>query len=233
MREIIFDTETTGLDPKSGHRVVEIGCVEMVHKMRTGNTFHHYINPLRDMPAQAQAVHGISSEFLLDKPVFADIVTDLLAFLGEDSKLVAHNANFDMKFLNYELKTHGHREISFDRVIDTLAVARSQFPGSPASLDALCRRFDVDLSSRNKHGALLDAELLTDVYIELCGGKQVGIDFAEEVATKQSDGDASDAVISLEALAMRPHFASEDELAAHKELIGTINNAIWAKLETA
>ena len=227
MREIIFDTETTGLDPKSGHRVVEIGCVEMVHKLRTGNTFHHYINPLRDMPSQAEAVHGISGEFLLDKPVFADVALDFIEFIGDDGILVAHNASFDMKFINHELKTHGYQIIGDDRVIDTLAIARTQFPGAPASLDALCRRFDIDLSRRDKHGALLDAELLAEVYVELCGGKQVGIDFASNEAPANKDMDhITDNVVTLDA---REHTVSPEELEAHKQLISEIENALWHK----
>lgn len=226
MREIIFDTETTGLDPKSGHRVVEIGCVEMVHKLRTGNSFHQYINPLRDMPAQAQAVHGISSDFLLDKPVFADIAQSFVDFVGDDSILVAHNASFDMKFINHELKTHGYAMIGENRVIDTLAMARGKFPGAPASLDALCRRFDVDLSRRDKHGALLDAELLAEVYIELCGGRQVGIDFATQEATATQANIATDTatVVKME---IREHNINQEELEAHKQLVSEISNAIW------
>lgn len=224
MREIIFDTETTGLSPQSGHRIVEIGCVEMVHKLRTGNTFHQYINPLRDMPKEAEAVHGISAEFLLDKPVFADIVEDLLEFIGTDSILVAHNASFDMRFINYELQAHGKKGIGDERVVDTLAITRTKFPGSPASLDALCRRFDVDLSARSKHGALLDAELLAEVYIELCGGKQVGIDFAAEDTTTESQ---ESQVTVRETLKARDHHIRTEELEAHKQLITEINHAIW------
>lgn len=224
MREIIFDTETTGLSPQSGHRVVEIGCVEMVHKLRTGNTFHEYINPLRDMPKEAEAVHGISGDFLLDKPVFSDIIGPLTEFIGEDSVLVAHNASFDMRFLNYELTQQGHAAISDARVIDTLLIARNKFPGSPASLDALCRRFDVDLSARSKHGALLDAELLAEVYIELCGGKQVGIDFHSQ-EDQQTHSHESTAPRST--LKAREHAISEEELAAHQQLISTLSEAIW------
>ena len=225
MREIIFDTETTGLSPQSGHRVVEIGCVEMVHKVRTGKNFHTYINPLRDMPKEAEAVHGISGDFLLDKPVFADVVEDFLNFLGEDSILVAHNASFDMRFINHEFESHGYRSVSDERVIDTLAITRQKFPGSPASLDALCRRFDVDLSRREKHGALLDAELLAEVYIELCGGKQVGIDFHQEQAEDIQEA----ASTNHQVIEMRPHPISKEELEAHQELVTNINSPIWAE----
>lgn len=223
MREIIFDTETTGLDPAGGHRVIEIGCVEMVHKLRTGRTFHEYINPLRDVPAEAQAVHGISSDFLLDKPVFADIADAFLEFVGEDGILVAHNANFDMKFINHELKSHGYYTIPDERVVDTLAITRTKFPGSPASLDALCRRFEIDLSRRDKHGALLDAELLAEVYVELCGGRQVGIDFALQaevtVITQES--------INYDFLGERTHTIRDAEYEAHQAFIAKLENAIW------
>ena len=173
MREIALDTETTGLDPKQGHRVIEIGCVEMVDKVRTGVIFHTYLNPLREVPEDAFRIHGISSEFLQDKPYFDDKVDEFLAFL-EDSPLVIHNAAFDMKFINFELERVGKQAIKAtgSRIIDTLIMARKKFPGSPASLDALCKKYKIDLSSRTKHGALLDAELLSDVYIELIGGSQ-------------------------------------------------------------
>lgn len=171
MREIAFDTETTGLDPESGHRVVEIGCVEMVNRIRTGKSYHVYLNPERDMPAEAQRVHGLSEEFLADKPRFAEVVDEFLEFIGGDM-LVIHNASFDMKFINHELKRAQRAAIAWERAIDTVQMARRKFPGSPANLDALCRRFEIDLTARTKHGALLDAELLSDVYMELLGGKQ-------------------------------------------------------------
>lgn len=226
MREIILDTETTGLDPNSGHRIVEIGCVEMVHKMRTGKTFHCYINPLRDMPKEAEAVHGISTEFLLDKPVFADIVEGLVEFLGE-ATLVIHNAGFDMKFLNHELKQHGYQLWPNELVLDTLAMARKKFPGAPASLDALCRRFNVDLSARDKHGALLDAELLTEVYIELCGGKQVGINFNEVSDVLLETKEPLEPLAPTISIPLREYSVSEDELSEHQSMLDTINNAVW------
>jgi DNA polymerase-3 subunit epsilon len=224
MREIILDTETTGLDPNSGHRIVEIGCVEMIHKMRTGKTFHSYINPLRDVPQEAQAVHGISSEFLLDKPVFVDIANALVEFLG-DATLVIHNASFDMKFLNYELKMHGYEIWPNERVLDTLAMARKKFPGAPASLDALCKRFGVDLSVRTKHGALLDAELLSEVYIELCGGKQVGIDFAQAAIVAEHEKELS--LTTNRTIPTRTYTVSDEERALHEAMIGKIKDALW------
>jgi DNA polymerase-3 subunit epsilon len=170
MREIVLDTETTGLDPEDGHRVVEIGGVELVNHIPTGRSYQEYINPARDMPADAEKVHGLSAAFLADKPVFAEIATGFLAFIEEDGQgqpapatLVIHNASFDMKFLNHELGLLGHAPIGRERVIDSLALARQRFPGAPANLDALCRRFDVDTSARTKHGALLDSELLAEV----------------------------------------------------------------------
>ena len=167
-REIILDTETTGLDPASGHRLVEVGCVEMVNGSRTGQFYHCYLNPERDMPPDAERIHGLKIEFLQNKPFFRDICADFLAFLG-DSPLVIHNAEFDLKFINHEIARLGHAPIPYSRATDTVKIARAKFPGAPANLDALCKRFEIDLSSRTKHGALLDAELLAEVYIELMG----------------------------------------------------------------
>ncbi len=174
MREIVLDTETTGLDPAAGDRIVEIGALELVNHMPTGRTFHHYINPERPMPQEAFAVHGLSSAFLSDKPVFAAIEEDFLAFVAED-RLVIHNAAFDMKFLNAELARLGRPALPMTRAIDTLDLARRRFPGALNSLDALCRRFGVDNSNRKLHGALLDSELLAEVYLELIGGRQPGL----------------------------------------------------------
>ena len=176
MREIVFDTETTGLDPASGDRVVEIGCLELVNRLPSGETFHVYVNPERDMPKEAEAVHGLSAAFLSDKPVFSEIADAFLAFVG-DAPLIAHNATFDMKFINAELKLCGKTDLTAHHVIDTLAMARQKFPGAPASLDALCRRFGVDNSNRDLHGALIDSELLAGVYLELSGGRQPGLVF--------------------------------------------------------
>jgi DNA polymerase-3 subunit epsilon len=172
MREIVLDTETTGFEPSEGHRIVEIGAVELLNHMPTGKTYHQYINPERDMPVDAFNVHGISEEFLADKPKFAAVGQEFLDFIGLDAKLVIHNAAFDMKFLNFELQKAGLAKIANDRAVDTLMIARRKFPGSPASLDALCRRFNIDNSSRTLHGALLDSEILAEVYLELIGGRQ-------------------------------------------------------------
>ena len=171
MREIVLDTETTGLDPQDGHRIVEIGAVELHNHVPTGNVYHQYINPLITMPDQAFAIHGLSDEFLSDKPKFSEIAKEFLDFIGS-AKLVIHNAAFDIKFINAELKRIDKEEITFDRATDTLAIARKKFPGSPASLDSLCRRFKIDNSARVVHGALLDSQILAEVYLELVGGKQ-------------------------------------------------------------
>lgn len=220
MREIIFDTETTGFDPESGDRIVEIGCVEAVNQIPTGRSFHKYINPERDMPAGAFAIHGLSEEFLRGHPVFAEVVAEFLDFIG-DAALVAHNAEFDVKFINAELKKLGFPAISMTRVVDTLAIARRKFPGSPSSLDALCKRFNIDNSSRTKHGALLDAELLAEVYLELMGGRQVGFALvAEAVET---------VIVRRERVyrAPRPHEATAEELSAHDGFVGGLKDPIW------
>jgi DNA polymerase-3 subunit epsilon len=188
MREIVMDTETTGLDPYDGHRIVEIGGVELHNHVPTGRTYHQYINPQRDMPQEAFNVHGISEEFLRDKPLFSDIAQAFLDFVG-DAKLVIHNASFDMKFLNAELKWVGKPLLPDNQALDTLAIARKRFPGSPASLDALCRRFGIDNSNRTLHGALLDSEILADVYLELIGGRQP--DFALSADAPGSEGQSS------------------------------------------
>lgn len=174
MREIVLDTETTGFEPSEGHRIVEIGAVELVNHMPTGRTYHQYINPERAMPQEAFEVHGLGDDFLRDKPKFAEIAQAFLDFIGPESKLVIHNAAFDMKFLNAELGWLSRPPIATDRAIDTLMMARRKYPGSPASLDALCRRFGIDNSARSLHGALLDSEILAEVYLELIGGRQPG-----------------------------------------------------------
>jgi DNA polymerase-3 subunit epsilon len=175
MREIVLDTETTGMDPATGDRLVEIGCVELENHLPTGRTFHTYLNPERDVPAGAVAVHGLTEAFLKDKPLFGEVVGNFTDFVG-DAHLVIHNAEFDLKFLNAELKTFGFPGFDWKRVTDTVAMARKKFPGSPANLDALCRRFNIDNSNRTLHGALLDAQLLAEVYLELLGGRQRGLD---------------------------------------------------------
>lgn len=221
MREIVLDTETTGLDPSRGDRVVEIGCVETMHHIATGESFHVYINPERDMPEEAFNVHGLSEEFLSDKPVFAEVLGDFMTFIG-DSPLVIHNAEFDMKFLNSELKKLGRPMLDRDRAIDTVAMARRKFPGAQANLDALCRRFEIDLSRRDKHGALLDAELLADVYLQLCGGLQPGLELAGNEVKSDSP-----VVIQRQAREARPHAPSPEELAAHAVLVEALKEPIW------
>lgn len=229
MREIVLDTETTGMDPSQGDRLVEIGCVEVMNYVPTGRTYHVYINPERDVPAEAQAVHGLSTQFLKDKPVFSQIYTDFLDFVAE-GQLVIHNAEFDMKFINAELRKVGHKAIPDRRVTDTLAMARRKFPGSPASLDALCRRFGVDNSSREFHGALLDAQLLSEVYLEMMGGRQHGLGLAQEgVAATNKAGEA----VSVHARRQRifreprPHAPTAAEQAAHEELLTNIKDPLW------
>lgn len=175
MREIVFDTETTGLDPFQGDKIVEIGAVELINHVPTGRKYHQYINPERTMSAEVIAVHGLTDDFLADKPVFKEIADDFLAFIGSDSKLVAHNASFDMKFVNAELAMIGYEQLSYERVIDTLVIAKQRFPGARVNLNELCKRFNVDNSARTVHGALLDSELLADVYLELLGGREPGL----------------------------------------------------------
>lgn len=230
MREIVFDTETTGLDPKTGDRMVEIGCVEMVGRVETGRTFHAYYNPERDMPSAAEAVHGLSAAFLSTKPRFAESVEDLLEFIG-DAPLVAHNAGFDFGFLNAELERIGRPAIGLDRMIDTIAIARKRHPGAKLSLDALCTRYGIDRSHRVKHGALLDAELLAQVYVELNGGRQIGLELAADVEPTPGGaitvlGAAPEGQPRREP---RPHAASAAELARHAQFMQGIKNAIWAR----
>ena len=226
MREIVLDTETTGMEPSEGDKLVEIGCVELVNHVPTGRTYHQYINPERDVPAEAVAVHGLTTERLKDEPVFSQIYTEFLDFIG-DGQLVIHNAAFDMKFLNAELQSVGHAVIPAKRATDSLAIAREKFPGSPASLDALCRRFNIDLSGRELHGALLDAQLLAEVWLELNGGRQHGLTLG------QNNNESADKPLSSQAQREkkyrdpRPHKASEEELSAHKELVGALTDPIW------
>lgn len=226
MREIALDTETTGFDPYQGHRVVEIGCVEMMARVRTGRTFQVYLNPERDMPVEAFNVHGISADFLQDKPRFADVASDFIAFIGE-APLVIHNAQFDMRFLNAELEWAGLELLSMDRTIDTVGIARKKFPGSPAKLDALCKRFNIDLSARTKHGALLDAELLADVYLELMGGRQEAMKLEAALAASAAEGGAAEQAI----IPPRAFPPSDEELSAHMAFLQKIKNALWLKQE--
>ena len=213
MREIIFDTETTGLDPKGGDRLVEIGCIEMVNRVETGRTFHAYFNPERSMPAAAEAVHGLSDAFLADKPLFAERAGEFLEFIG-DSPLVAHNAGFDFGFVNAELARIGMAPLDKGRMIDTVALARVRHPGAKLSLDALCSRYGIDRSHRTRHGALLDSELLAQVYVELTGGRQIGLELAAEVR-EELVVVVTETRISRPRRAPRPHAASEAELIAH------------------
>lgn len=226
MREIVLDTETTGLDPQAGHRVVEIGCIELVNLVATGRTFHVYFNPEMPMPAGAQDVHGLSDEFLSDKPLFADKAAEFLEFLGED-QLVIHNAQFDIGFLNAELERAGHKKLS-NPYIDTVSVARRKFPGQRASLDSLCERFGIDNSNRVKHGALLDSELLAEVYLELSGGRQRDLGLAAEATTAVS---TTLVVANLPVRPPRPHAPSEEELAAHAAFLKQISDPLWLKAE--
>ena len=229
MREIVLDTETTGLDPAEGHRIIEIGCVELINYLPTGRVYQTYINPERDVPLEASAISGIKTDFLKPFPIFANIVDDFLAFLGED-KLVIHNAAFDLKFLNAEFGRLNHPPFLPHRATDTLKIARTKFPGSPASLDALCRRFQIDLSSRTKHGALVDCELLAKVYLELIGGRQTTFSFhgtrsSEKITTEAGDICARERISRL----ARSHQPTPEELVAHQELVRTIKGSLWEK----
>jgi DNA polymerase III subunit epsilon len=227
MREIIFDTETTGFDPLSGDRMVEIGCIEMVGRVMTGSTFHCYFNPERGMPAAAEQVHGLSDTFLSDKPLFATKADELLAFIGE-SPLVAHNASFDFGFLNMELELAGRARVDMARMVDTIAIARNRHPGAKLSLDALCTRYGIDRSHRTKHGALLDAELLAQLYIELTGGKQIGLELASEKSTEEERATADQQVKANRIFREpRPHAPSAAELERHGAFIATIADALW------
>lgn len=225
MREIIFDTETTGFDPQTGDRMVEIGCIEMVGRIMTGNTFHAYFNPERAMPSAAEQVHGLSDRFLSDKALFAHKVDDLLEFIG-DSPLVAHNASFDFGFLNMELERCGRAAVSMERMIDTVALARVRHPGAKLSLDALCTRYGIDRSHRVKHGALLDAELLAHLYIELTGGRQIGLGLASEEPVFSASG-ATNASAVRPYREPRPHSASAEELERHGAFVASIPDALW------
>ncbi len=225
MREIIFDTETTGFDPQTGDRMVEIGCIEMIGRIMTGNTFHAYFNPERPMPSAAEQVHGLSDRFLSDKALFAQKVDDLLEFIA-DSPLVAHNASFDFGFLNMELDRCGRAGVSMERMIDTVALARVRHPGAKLSLDALCTRYGIDRSHRVKHGALLDAELLAHLYIELTGGRQIGLGLASEEPVFATGG-GKVASIERPFREPRPHNASAEELERHRMFVASIPDALW------
>jgi len=227
LREIVLDTETTGLDPKSGHRVIEIGCVELVNHLPTGEEYHEYINPQRDVPREAFAIHGLSTEMLLDKPLFADLADGFLEFIG-DAQLIIHNASFDIGFLNWELSAADLPNIDMGRVTDTLAIARRKHAGSPNNLDALCRRYKIDNSSRDVHGALLDSQLLAEVYLELIGGKQSELGLSAE--GQQPSGGIERAVkISQRPNPLEPRITIE-EAAAHSEFVEALGkDALWKK----
>jgi DNA polymerase-3 subunit epsilon len=224
MREIIFDTETTGLDPLKGDRLVEIGCVEVFNHIPTGKVFHSYLNPERDVPKEATAVHGLTADFLEKHPVFAQVVDDFLSFIG-DAPLVAHNASFDMNFINAELTRHGFKRLADNRAIDTLIMARKMFPGAPASLDALCKRFGVDLSGRDLHGALLDARLLAEVYLELRGGRQTDLVLASVGTANTAETEARQRVYRE----ARAHAPTDEELAAHETFLEDIKEPMWKR----
>ena len=224
MREIVFDTETTGLSFAGGDRLVEIGCVEMVNRVETGRTFHAYYHPERNMPAEAQAVHGISEAFLSDKPKFAEAVDDLIAFL-DDAPLVAHNAGFDFSFLNGELQRCGRPIIHVRRMVDTLQIARSRHPGAKHTLDALCSRFGIDRSHRVLHGALLDAQLLAQVYVELLGGRQIGLGLVSDVPIATTTQVAVRRPVTVRP--PRQFRASEAELAAHAAFVAKLQDPLW------
>jgi DNA polymerase-3 subunit epsilon len=227
MREIVFDTETTGLNPAGGDRMVEIGCVEIVNRVETGRHFHCYFHPERDMPFEAEMVHGLSINFLSDKPLFSEKAGELLDFL-EDSPLVAHNASFDFGFLNFELERCGRSSVSMHRMVDTLQLARSKHPGAKHSLDALCMRFGIDRSHRVKHGALLDAQLLAQVYVELTGGRQIGLGLVADAGTI-SVAQSARPVTVREPRPPRPHAALAEELERHRAFIAKLVNPLWER----
>jgi len=231
MREIVFDTETTGLSPLNGDRIVEIGCVEMVNRCETGRTFHSYFNPGRPMPSEAEAVHGLSDRFLSDKPAFGEVSEQLVDFIG-DSPMIAHNAAFDFSFINHELGSCGRPNVCTSRMVCTLVLARQKFPGAKHSLDALCTRFGVDRSQRIKHGALLDAQLLAQVYVELTGGRQIGLTLVAELVEGVEALAAADGVAPPTVTVRPPRFhgPSEQELARHAAFLATIRDPIWNRL---
>ncbi len=225
MREIVFDTETTGLDPLAGDRLVEIGCIELLNRFPTGKTFHFYFNPERDMPEAAFKVHGLSIEFLKDKPLFADVCEEFLAFVG-DAPLIAHNAMFDLGFVNAELDRCKRALIARERIIDTLMLARRKHSAGPYSLDALCQRYGIDKSQRTKHGALIDAELLAEVYLELSGKRQATLSLVDETSQTVQTGYGV-TVVQVRATPLVPR-VTEDELAAHRAFVATLGEkSIW------
>lgn len=223
MREIVLDTETTGLDPAAGHRVVEIACIELINRIPSGRQYQTYINPERDMPEEAFRVHGLGTEFLAQHPLFSAVADGFLEFIA-GGVLVIHNAEFDLGFLNAELALMGRESLSGFEVVDTVALARQKFPGAPASLDALCRRFGVDNSGRDLHGALLDAQLLADVYLELMGGRQPGLGLGAEEGSKALGGGVDRPVRPA-----RPHDATAEDREAHAAFLASMASPIWNK----
>lgn len=223
MREIVFDTETTGLDPYAGHRIVELGCVELINHLPTGRHFHRYLNPERPMPKEAEQIHGLTDDFLKDKPLFKHEARGFLEFIGE-SPLIIHNAAFDMKFINAELEWAGFAALETSRALDTVLLARQKFPGQSASLDALCKRFTIDLSARTKHGALMDAELLAEVYLELLGGRQAGLVLERESMRSEMEAEGA----PRQTVPERHFPPGPEELAAHKIMLEKIKNPVWS-----
>ena len=228
MREIVLDTETTGLNPEKGDRIVEIGCVELENHLPTGKTYHQYINPMRSMSEEVVRVHGLTEEFLSDKPLFSEIADDFLAFIGENTPLVIHNAAFDMNFLNCELKACGKAELP-NPVVDTLLIARKKFPGARVNLDELCKRYKVDASRRTVHGALLDSELLADVYLELITNRELNFSLNEKKQQNQSVNQNLKNV-SRETFPLREWNLDLAEEQAHTEFLSKIKNPIWGEL---
>ena len=226
MREIVFDTETTGLSPAGGDRMVEIGCVEIYDRIETGRHFHAYFNPEREMPGEAEAVHGLSTIFLSDKPRFLEKAEELIEFI-HDSPLVAHNASFDFGFLNFELERCGRPPVCMSRMVDTLTLARTRHPGAKHSLDALCMRFGIDRSHRVKHGALLDAQLLAQVYVELTGGRQIGLGLVADTGVGAAA--AAGGVMIREPRPARPHEPAVEELERHRAFIARLVNPLWSR----
>ena len=222
MREIVFDTETTGLDPATGDRIVELGCIELIDRVETGRHFHAYFNPERPMPSIAQQVHGLTDAFLSDKPRFDELVEDILDFL-DDAPLVAHNAAFDFAFMNAELSACGRLHLPMSRMVCTAAMSKSRHPGAKHSLDALCSRYGIDRSHRTLHGALLDAQLLTQVYIELTGGRQIGFDIAAPIVAKPHYADLGTPLVRRP----RPHAASPADLERHRAFVATLVDPLW------
>lgn len=227
IREIVFDTETTGFDPLTGDRLVEIGAVELINHVPTGRTYHQYINPDRDVPEEVVKVHGLTNEFLKDYPLFEKVAQEWVDFIGDDGILVAHNATFDMKFINYELKRLGFEEYQWDRVVDTLEIAKSKFPGQRNNLDVLCKRFGIDNSARTFHGALLDAQLLAEVYLELLGGAEPTMDLSSSFKTKDDKSSESIEVKRVFREARKFLFSEEENLAHREFLEKNIKNPIW------